>query len=278
MGTSKSNPGSPSDSPLIPSWVPTFSDPSNAQSQGGQLPLVKPLQLPSSPPRSKLAPKGRFSGARRNIGIFAKSGDSNYLKKGICQYVKTGLGGRRTAARRMAATAHTARALNAALFVLSSNQEISTKHPLHQATLRGQSAKNIISYIVEAIRPIDGTQDAEASRASVSQALSEVLNIFPEADLQKLSDEQCDFVIERYVIGDVFRRIELDMSASIRSKARYVSTVARRLEEMRDYVCSAVESAFEKVKSDNRDITRLEILEIVRKVLEETMRIFESYT
>ena len=44
--------------------------------------------------------------------------------------------------------------------------------------------------IVEAVRPADGTQDAEANRAAIKDALSELLTMFPDADLLNLTEDQ----------------------------------------------------------------------------------------
>ena len=55
-------------------------------------------------------------------------------------------------------------------------------------------------------------EDAEASRAAIKNALSELLTMFPEADLLKLSEDQRAFAIERFVAIDVYRRFQLDLA------------------------------------------------------------------
>lgn len=77
--------------------------------------------------------------------------------------------------------------------------------------LAGRSAKEVIDAVVEAVRPADGTQDAEASRAAINDALSELLTIFPDADLLNLNDEQRQLAIQRFVAIDVYRRFALDL-------------------------------------------------------------------
>jgi len=73
--------------------------------------------------------------------------------------------------------------------------------------------------IVDAVQPSSGTQDAEASRSAISESLSELLQRFPEADLLELTDEQREYVIERYVGLDVFQRFALDLGKDIQEKA-----------------------------------------------------------
>src|SRR5258708_40150834 len=86
------------------------------------------------------------------------------------------------------------------------------------ALLVGRTADDIMNAVVEAVRPVDGTQDAEASRTAIKGCLSEVLGRFPDANLLELSDEQRTFAIERYVALDLFQRFPLDLGKVIHDK------------------------------------------------------------
>jgi hypothetical protein len=136
---------------------------------------------------------------RRALGDFARSGDGRDMPRSLGHYVRTGYGGSATATRRFGGTAATAGALGGG-------------SPLDPALLASRNAQEMMDAVVEAVRPLDGTQDAEAERAAIRDALSELLTWFPDVDPLNLDAEQRAFVIERFTAIDVFRRFELDVA------------------------------------------------------------------
>jgi hypothetical protein len=131
--------------------------------------------------------------------------------------------------------------------------------------------------IIEAVRPIDGTQDAEAGRAAIRDALSELLARFPEADLLNLSAEERAFAIEHYVALDVYRRLDLDLGKTIRDKAPSATTALSRLKQVRDSVKQTVAAAFRKLRDAGRAITDRGVGQVVRAALRETLQVFEGF-
>src|SRR5262245_32920475 len=231
MGTSRSSSGSPSNVPLVPPWVPPVPDdtvspdvlpvvpetpeerpfepverPEADSPPDGNTPDPPPAKPPVTPSRGpppvQLAPQGRFRGARTSLGRFGSSGSAKSMRRGVGNYVRTGLGGTRSAAARFGGTARTASRLYGVLggAGLGTDRDAG----LDRALFEGRSARDVIDAIVEAAQPVDGTQDAEAGRRSISDALSELMTRFPGADLFNLSEEQRQFVIERFVAMDVW--------------------------------------------------------------------------
>ncbi|GMV51392.1 MAG: hypothetical protein AMXMBFR67_29350 [Nitrospira sp.] len=131
--------------------------------------------------------------------------------------------------------------------------------------------------VVEAVRPSDGTQDAEASRAAIKDALSELLTMFPEADLLNLSEDQRGFAIERFVAIDVYRRFQLDLGKTIQDKAPSATVGLARLKEVKNYIKETVAAAFRKVRASGHKLTRGRVNEVVRAALGETFQVFEGY-
>ncbi|MCB0308274.1 MAG: hypothetical protein KDD48_02800 [Bdellovibrionales bacterium] len=290
MGTSKSSSGSPSSVPIVPPWVSqNLSNPNNASSdasapKAGQWPFEQPLIPGAYPPLnpklntpSPIAPEGRFRAARSQLGRFARSGDSEYLKRGVGGYTKSGLGGKKQAIRRFAGTAHTAGALYGALSLLSSTPSGQQGQLLDRMVLAGKSAEDVISAIVDATRPMDGTQDAESNRASLNDALVELLEAQPEADLFNLTDLQKELVIERFIACDIFRRFILDVGNAIRSKASSATIAASRLKEVKDYVREVVSASFRKLKESGKTLGQANVVTIVRSLLEDSFGVFEEY-
>jgi hypothetical protein len=275
MGTSQSSKGAGAGVPMVPAWVdnpPPEAPASELPAPGEEAPVSA-----APPPPAPLAPDRRWIGVSRSLGDYANTGDTGAMRRGFGHYVRTGYGGSGTAARRMAGTAATAGALGGALAGLADGQAAAPGSPLDPALLAGRSADEIMDAVVEAVRPVDGTQDAEASRAAIRDALSELLTRFPEADLLNLTPEEREFAIERFTAHDVFRRFDLDVGQTIREKAPSVTTALSRLKQAREYVKETVAAAFRKLRAAGQTLTAGRITEVVRAALRETFEVFEGY-
>ncbi len=291
MGTSQSSNGSPSGTPMVPPWtpdVPLSQQPDTGVDGGASdnapdtdtTPLTDGNE--GSPDQSDnrgspIAPPSRFGGARRNLGDYARAGDSSSMKKGLGQYVRKGYGGSATAARRLASTATTAQSLFSALSTGDNNSYSGEGGALDPAVLSGKTAYEVMDIIVEAVAPVDGTQDTEASRESIKDALADLLNAHPDANLNDLSSEQKEMAIVCFVSGDVFRRIDLDLGKCIREKAPSTSSALGRLKEIKDYVRETVSAAFRSLKEIGQVITNNTVVSIVQSSIKETCEVFEEY-
>lgn len=284
MGTSQSSNGSPAGVPMVPPWVPDIPLPS-APAEGAQPPVPaqnetlepKPPQHIVPPLPIPIAPLRRFSGATRKFGDFARNGDSASMRRGFGQYVKKGYGGSSTATRRLGSTVHTANALYSALSGGAASPLAAPGGPLDPALIAGRSADEIMDAVIEAIRPVDGTQDAEASRAAIKDALSDVLERFPDADLLDLQQEQRELAIERYVAGDVFRRFDLELGKKVYEKAPDATTALSRLKEVREYIRETVAASFRQLRDLGHRLAAGRVVQIVQSALREAHQVFETY-
>lgn len=283
MGTSQSSNGSPPGVPMVPPWVPNLPlpppapvevGPPGAPPEPGEAAIPSPTE-PQGP--IPIAPARRFLGANRNLGDYARSGDGASMRRGLGQYVKKGYGGSATATRRMGGTAQTAQALYSALSGAQGSPTAAVGSPLDPALMAGRSADEVMDAVVEAVRPVDGTQDAEASRTSIKDALSEVLAQYPDADLLNLLPEQRELAIERFVAGDVFRRIDLDVGRAIREKAPNAAAGLGRLKEVREYVRAVVSASFRRLREAGQHLVSERITQIVQSAIRETFQVFEGY-
>jgi hypothetical protein len=141
----------------------------------------------------------------------------------------------------------------------------------------GRNADEILNAIVEATRPVDGTQDTEAARAAIREALSDLLTRYPDADLLNLGADQRNFVIERYVALDVFQRFQLDVGSAIISNAPNATTALSRMKQVRDYIRETVAAAFRKLHGIGRRVSAGGVSQLVREALIETFQVFEEY-
>ncbi len=143
--------------------------------------------------------------------------------------------------------------------------------------LQGTSAGQIIAAIVEAVSPVDGSQDAEASRDAVQDSLSQLLTDFPEADLLNLTNDQRWLVVEGYLACDIYNRIMLDVGKTIQEKAPTATVALQRLKDVKDYVRETVSARLRKLHTKGAEVTQKKMGEIIRGAIKETFEVFESY-
>ncbi len=283
MGTSQSSGGPGSGVPMVPPWTPEpptgdAPEPRPDDEAAPDEPAPPDPNAPSpAPANTLLAPARRFGGARRALGEYARTGDRGEMRRGLGRYVWTGYGGSATATRRFGSTATTAGVLESALASVADGQASASGSPLDPTLLAGRTAQEVINAVIEAVRPVDGTQDAEAERASIRDALSELLTRFPEADLLSLEADQRDYAIERFTAIDVFRRFELDLGKTIVDKAPSATVALGRLKEVRDYIKQGVAASFRRLRDAGRSLTSGRIGQVVRDALQETFEVFEGY-
>ncbi len=251
MGTSASSNGPGSGVPLVPPWVP---------------PLPPPQPLPAVPPTAPQDAQGT-----------GPADGSGHMRRGLKEYVRKGYGGRQNAIRRFGGTASTAATLYGALSSIAAGQPAAAGSPLDPALLSGKSAREVMDAIVEAVRPPDGTQDAEASRTAIKDALSDLLTTFPDADLLDLTEAQREAAIERFVSIDVYQRAMLDVGKYIQAKAPTATVALSRMKDIRDYIKQSVAAAFRTLQKAGHRITTGRVTEVVRAALDETFRVFEEY-
>lgn len=230
--------------------------------------------LPKGPP--PIAPPRRFGGARLNLSRFASSGDRREMRRALRHYVRKGYGGAGTATRRMAGTARTAGDLYGALSTLARG-DAAPGSVLDPALLAGKSAQDVMDAVVEAVRPVDGTLDSEASREAIKYALSELFTRFPDAILLVLTEEQRNFVIERYVARDVYARVVLDLGKTMLEKAPTPRDALARLKEVYDYVRETISAAFRRIRDAGQQMRADRISQIAQAAVQETFTVFADY-
>ena len=268
---------------MVPPWTPDPSTDDVPEPRPGE--EAAPNEPASSAPRvpglapapPPLAPAGRFRGARRALGEYARSGKGSDMRRGLGHYVRTGYGGSGTTSKRFGGTATTAGSLGHALARVAGGQPATPGSPFDPALLAGRTAQEVMDAVVEAVRPVDGTQDAEAERASIRDALSELLTRFPDANLLNLDANQRAYAIERYTAIDVFRRFELDLGKTIVEGAPNASAALGRLKEVRDYIRQTVAASFRRLRDVGRTLTSGRVGQVVQDALKETFEVFEAY-
>ncbi|WP_375758182.1 Qat anti-phage system associated protein QatB [Corallococcus exercitus] len=199
------------------------------------------------------------------------------MQRGLGHYTSAGLGGSQRAAQRLAATARTAGVLYGIFDALRSGQTIQSELGFDAPSLAGLSAKEVGDRIINAIRPTDGTQDAEASRNALALAIADLLEQDPESDLTALTQEQIENVTERYIARDLCHRIELDIGKALLDKAATPLIGVQRLEEVRQYVQERLAACFRLRRERGERLTRSSATGLTGQVIRDTFEVFEGY-
>jgi len=143
-----------------------------------------------------------------------------------------------------------------------------------------KSAQNDIvgdAYLIVAAHSRLVAKDAESSRRAVRDALSDVLERYPEADLLDLDDAQRQFVVERFVGLDVYNRFCLDLGKKLDEHASSASIAAARFAEVREYIAATVAAAFDKLWASGVTPASPDLARVTQGALRETFRVFEEY-
>jgi hypothetical protein len=254
----------------VPPWadsLPAESDDANQQDadEGGTDVVTEAAEI--ALPR-------RFRDARVALGRFTQTGDGRQLQRSLGHYVANGYGGANRATRRMAATTRTAGRLNDVLSQLSGVDGIAA---LDAALASAADTDTIMDAIVQATRPVDGTLDTETTQRSIYNALADLLVEFPDADLLALEESQRWFVIERYVVFDVFDLFCRDMMRTIMAKAADHLTGLARLDQIRSYIREVVAASFRSTRERRQAPASSTVARFVRDALADTFAVFEGY-
>ena len=198
------------------------------------------------------------------------------MRRGVGHYVKKGLGGSSSAARRFGGTARTAGTLYGALSSAAAGQAVPAS-PLDPTLLAGRSATEVMNAVVETVRPVDGTLDAESSRKAILDSLAELLTQFPDADLLNLGDEQRLFVIERFIAIDVYNKIILDVGKTLNEKAAIARIQLSRMKQIRDYVRETIAVKFRALRKSASALSARVISVLASQAMREAFGVFEDY-
>jgi len=199
------------------------------------------------------------------------------LRRGVGHYFKKGYGGGGTATKRFRGTARTAGSLFGALSSGAGAARTPERDVLEHVCRSGGSPESIVTALVEVLRPIDGSQDAEASRKSLADALSEFLARSPDADLLNLTDEQRMSIVSRYVSLDVYGRFFLDVGKAIIDKAPSITAGVSRLREAKEYIRETIVAAFNKFAAAGATLTSGRVTALVSTALRDAIDVFQGY-
>lgn len=254
MGTSTSYGGPKPNTPLLPSWAdsqdperPLPGTPSDASPESPPEHSPEPPVIPqvSTKPSIVVSPQ-RFRNARNNFSRFASSNgsDKKSLGRALGQYIKTGTGGSKIAARRMWASQIAAVKLVNVLNDIRSSGTEETLKKISFPQLVGKQPKEILVALTDIVCPPETTIDASITRES----FIETIVYLPEIDLGNLTEEQIKIITIQFISRTIVTRIVNDIGHKI-DKDVSAERANLLMQSLNDFVYGAVKDrVFELLK------------------------------
>lgn len=275
MGTSASSNGPGSGVSLDPAWLDDIDVNESNLSKTTQPEENNQESVPSEKEqRLVIAPRGRFSNARRNIGEYVRSGSKDSLRQSLGYYSKTGMGGAKALSQRMRASAKVGSNFYGVFRSLRDDQEFALGKVLSELQTQGADAQQIISTIVDYVCPAGGSIDEISTRNSAMVSLSEYLEKYPDVDFEKLSDDQMWELTSAYVGNEIFNRVQMDIGQSFeKADISYPDRVIR-LNDMRDFIQAEVAVQFNKIRAT--ESKSVNVQKLIQDTIWATFEVYEE--
>lgn len=251
MGTSASNKGSKNASPIVPPWADTDGN--------------GPGPAPSS---------SRFTGFRRQMGMFVSSGDNDHLRRALGHYARKALGGRATGVRRFNQMVVSGGSLAGLLNELRTGGTGIGTTGVDLSRLAGMSVEAAIQAIVEAVAPETG--DRELIRAAMQEALIDCLQGQEVFDPAAISDSLVVELLIEYLVQCVFTLIVYE-SGDAFTKSTNTTATAQRENELMELIRVEVDNHAAPLLAGGANLTAHQVQAVERNVIAGVLDIWEGW-
>lgn len=285
MGTSGASPGPGCGVPFDPPWLnditpPKPSDQMQPNDQGNDdrnsgdnqptIPSLPPARIPP------LAPRKRFSNARRMLTDFARTGNRGPFRKAMGHYSRDGMGGAHNVAHRMRVATGSAANLFGFLQASRERTDPAITAWVKSLTSRNANAQTVVDEIIRRIAPRGGSADETSCRESMAQAMLDLLENNPDVDLLNLRGNDIWTLIESFLGHEAFNRLCLDIGQVFENSDFSPRDRVMRINEMQDYLNAELFAQIEKLRqtTPNADSSQLQI--ILQSALQNTFLVYEG--
>ena len=274
MGTSASSNGPGSGISLDPAWLDDI-DYSGADSFGEGHVGENSLDASQDKPNTlNVAPRGRFSSARRNMGEYVRSGSNDSLRRSLGHYSRTGMGGAEVLSHRMRASAKVGSNFYGVFRSLRDDLEFALGKVLSDLKAQGADAYQIISTIVDHVCPNGGSIDEVSLKNSATAALSEYLEKHPNIDFCSLSDDQMWELTGTYVGNEIFDRVQMDIGQAFEKADINFSERIIRMNSMRTFIQADVAVQLNKIRET--ELKTVNIEKLIQRTIQATFEVYEE--
>ncbi|MFY9328527.1 MAG: Qat anti-phage system associated protein QatB, partial [Georgfuchsia sp.] len=233
--------------PFDPPWlndIPVGGEGEGTDGDGGTGQPAAPI----APQTPGVAPPKRFQAARQSLGAFARNGDTQALGRAAGHYSRTGMGGAGAVAVRMRTSTKAAAGLGSFLQAARERSDPTINLWIDVLRATNPSAQTVIDAVVTQILPEGGSVDEESAKDSMAQALSELIQLDPDADLLALQDAQIWTLMQLYLGHEACNRMYADIGQLFESARFDPATIVHRTNEMRSFLKNSVAVQLETVR------------------------------
>ena len=281
MGTSGSSFGPASGVPYDPPWLdhivppqPGEEAPLNDQDleigEPGDEKLASPLT------QSVVAPKRRFSSARRTFNIFMRTGEKDFFRKAVGHYSRNGMGGARNVAERMRIPTRTGTNLFNLLQSARERIDPNIIEWVGSLAARNASAQEVSDEIIRLLIPTGGSLDEASCEQSMAEALSDLLTVNPDLDLLNLEDDNIWALLESFLGYEAFYRLSLDIGQGFEDSALSPRDRLNRLREMQEYLKAELHAQLDILRKEISSGEIGQLQSILQSALQNTFMVYEG--
>lgn len=273
MGTSTSSSGPRSGVPFDPPWLDQLE---SFHSGTEEAESSESNNDSSTNKPTRLAPSRRFSNARRELGIFARTGNQDAFQKAVGHYSRTGMGGAKNTANRMRVSTKSAAGLISFLQAARDGSDPGVNQWVSSLAAKNPNAQDVINEIIQQITSSGGSRDEESCRDSMDQALAKLLEVQPNVDLLRMSDEDIWTVVELFLGYEAYNRIYNDIGQLFESSKLNPKIVVSRVNEMRDYLKSEISVQIRSLRVINANPSSKQLESLMQEALKNTFLVYEG--
>ncbi|SEK16234.1 MULTISPECIES: Qat anti-phage system associated protein QatB [unclassified Variovorax] len=273
MGTSTSSAGPGSGVSLDPPWL------DDVIAEIGTGNTVPPGDgEPPAPPAGATgtAPPARYGDARRELGKYARNGDTQHLGNAIGHYSRRGSGGASAAASRMRASTRAGAELFSFLNSVSQGTSPEARKWIDDLRASNPSAEDVVDAIVRELAPPGGSADEESFRDSMGLALSELVKDDPTIDLLGMSVDDTWELMKGYLAAEAANRLCFDLGPIFESSQIDPKTAVIREREMRRFIKNEIGTHVDMLRGTSSNPTRGQLDSILQESLKMTFELFEA--
>lgn len=272
MGTSTSSSGPGSNVSLDPPWL------DDVLTDIGSGSAVPPDDNDPVPPAGATgtAIPARYRDARRELGKYVKSGNTQHLGSALGHYSNKGSGGAGAAATRMRASTRAGAELFSFLNAVSRRSSQQAAQWVDELRAKNPSADDVVDAIIRELAPPGGSTDEESLRDSMAQAMSDLVREDETVDLLSLRLDHIWDLMKGYLSIEVVNRFIFDMGPALESSQVDPTTVVLRERHIRLFVKNEIGAHIDMLRGTSANPTRSQLDSVLQETLKMTFELFES--
>jgi hypothetical protein len=223
-----------------------------------------------------VAPPRRFASARKDLGVFVRTGNESVLARSIGHYSRTGMGGAPAAASRMRASTSAGAGLISFLQAARDGSDAQIASWVQDLLARNPSSDDVADAIVQALAPPGGSEDEESLRDSMALALSELISLQPDVELLLMSNTDMWTLLQLFLGNEVCNRLEFDIGQFFESAKLDPQLGVKREMEMRDFVKNEVGVQLAALRAKTPNPTKQQLDALVQDAVRMTFEVYEG--